>query len=177
MTKKRIAVDIEVLRYWFTYEPDTGLVRWRVKPKGQRRQAGDVAGNVDKIYGYVQIRLDYQKLYGHRVAWALHHGEWPNGEIDHINLNRGDNRITNLRVATHRQNMQNLPIAANKCGLPGIHKTSCGYSAKIRYHGTVHYLGHFKTAEQAHVAYVQKAQELRTEFFNEQLLLRPRKLR
>ena len=86
MTKKRIVIDIEVLRHWFTYEPDTGLVRWRVKPKGQRRQAGDVAGNVDKVYGYVQIRLDYQKLYGHRVAWALYHGHWPDDEVDHINL-------------------------------------------------------------------------------------------
>lgn len=164
MTKDKIDIPIEVIRHWFVYEPDTGLIRWRVKPKGTPRNAGDVAGNRDKQRGYIQIRLLGKKVYGHRMAWALHYGEWPQNEVDHINLNRSDNRIANLRAVTHQQNMLNLPKKASQVGLTGVYRTKSGFMAQTNFSGRRYYIGHYKTAAEAKEAYNAKLVELRGEF-------------
>ena len=164
MSKKDQTLPIQVLRDCLLYDCETGLIYWKIKPAGTRRVAGDVAGNVDKQRGYVQIRLLGKKMYGHRVAWALHYGEWPNAEVDHINLNKSDNRLNNLRLVTHQQNLWNQPRRPSKVGRKGVYRTKSGFMAQIKHMKKTIYIGHFATEDEASDAYEKKASELRGAF-------------
>lgn len=71
--------------------------------------------------GYVTIRISGKSYLGHRLAYLLTHGRWPIGEIDHINGNKGDNRITNLREVTRQQNTFNVARrSTNTSGYKGV---------------------------------------------------------
>jgi HNH endonuclease/AP2 domain len=72
-----------------------------------RIRAGSIAGSVNCVTGYWRIKHNHKNLQAHRVVWYLHHQEWPSHEIDHINGNKNDNRIENLRIATRSQNLRN----------------------------------------------------------------------
>jgi hypothetical protein len=93
------------LKQILDYDQNTGVFRWATR-KCQRKRAGEIAGSVSNK-GYVMIGIDYKKYSAHRLAWLYVHGDWPAGEIDHINRDRTDNRISNLRVATRRQQIEN----------------------------------------------------------------------
>jgi hypothetical protein len=86
-----------------------------------------------------------RKIHAARLAWLYVHGERPAGEIDHINGNRADNRIANLRIATRSQN------CANKKGVSGVtwHKRQKKWHARIKRHGQLHHIGSFSTYEEA----------------------------
>lgn len=136
------------------YEPDTGLFFWRVNRRGQKKQ-GDKAGGVSASTGYIYIGLGNRKRYAaHRLAWLCTHGEWPDGEIDHINGVRSDNRIVNLRVVTPAANRQNMQKARGQVGLLGVRRNGKRFSALIKLDYKSHYLGTFDTPEEAHQAYV-----------------------
>lgn len=96
---------INDLRQLLEYDPITGTIRWKVTVHRSKRRAGDIAGG-RATAGYAHITVQHRILYSHRVAWALHYGYWPI-TLDHINRNRLDNRICNLREATQSQNMAN----------------------------------------------------------------------
>ena len=89
----------ELLTVW-TYDPNSGNFYWTHSFKGYRK--GTKAGSNKGLY----IELAYRggRYYAHRVAWAFVHGEWPKQFIDHINANKLDNRISNLRAASRSQN-------------------------------------------------------------------------
>lgn len=137
LTQKRLK---ELLHY----DPENGVFTWI----GVRR--GHARGHVPRCYqrGYLVVVVDQKRHYGHRLAWLYVHGVWPE-HIDHINRKRGDNRLTNLRTATKKQNRANL-AAANKLGVKGVRKTRSGkFEAKINYDGKQRYLGTFTTVEEA----------------------------
>lgn len=94
----------ERVRSLLDYDESSGILRWRTRRSNMA--AGSVAGTLDGR-GYRIIRIDgaYQKA--HRVVWLYVHGSWPELEIDHINGDRDDNRIANLRQATVSENQQN----------------------------------------------------------------------
>lgn len=103
--------------------------------------------------GYIRIRINGVKYKAHRLAWFCYHGQWPDGDIDHINGVRHDNRIANLRVVTNKQNHENR-LAANRnnsTGLRGVslHKKTGKYKAHIRHNGVLYYLGLYATPELA----------------------------
>src|ERR1019366_3934979 len=104
----------EVLRY----VPETGLFTWLMK-RGSRA-AGSVAGTL-RSDGYIQIRLDGDAYLGHRLAWFYQTGSWPTPECDHQDLDKTNNRWTNLREATKSQNKANVnrPIS-NTSGAKGV---------------------------------------------------------
>lgn len=85
------------------YNPDTGEFFWQVTRSTVR--AGDEAGWVSPR-GYIRISIDGKRYYAHQIAWLLHHGTIPM-QLDHINRDKGDNRIENLRICDHAQNQTN----------------------------------------------------------------------
>jgi hypothetical protein len=100
-------LPIETLQRLFRYEPETGNVYWIAEGKGRIKKKA--AGTVVKA-GYIGIMIDGKRYYAHRIAWALHHGEHPVDQLDHINGIKIDNRIVNLREATNSQNGKNLSL-------------------------------------------------------------------
>jgi HNH endonuclease len=91
----------------------------------------------------------------HCIAWLLHYGNWPQSEIDHINLIKIDNRICNLREATRQQNVWNSPLRSdNTTGYKGVTATKSGkFEAGIKVNGKKKHLGTFDTELAAHAAY------------------------
>jgi hypothetical protein len=90
----------------------------------------------------------------HRLAWFYVHGRWPNPGIDHINGQKGDNRICNLREANSSQNAQNQTLRKdNVCGHPGVQAMGGKWRARIRLNGISHELGYYEDIEDAAFAY------------------------
>lgn len=140
------------------FNPETGVFVWK-KPTSNRVRAGRVAGRVTVI-GYVAIGI-YGKLYSaHRLAWLWVYGEWPKNELDHIDHNRQNNAINNLRNVTRSQNNENRITAQsnNIVGLLGVSflKDTRKYQARIQINGKQKKIGYFPTAEEAHAAYVKE---------------------
>lgn len=138
-----------------TYEPATGILRWAVSGRGI--QKGAIAGS-RTAEGYAQVRVGFKTHRAHRLAWFLAHGAWPEGEIDHINGDRADNRLSNLRVVDRTGNSQNRrgPQKNNKSGLQGICwvKHAKRWRAQIMARKVMHRLGYFDSPEAAHAAYM-----------------------
>lgn len=140
-------LSAETLRARLDYDPQTGIFRWR--------KNGDPAGCVCKTNGYVLIGLDKRTYKAHRLAWLYVHGAWPCGDIDHINRNRSDNRIANLREATRSQNIANSTWEKpNATGLRGVRFVGKKWSARIKKEYREIKLGLFDSPEEAHAAYV-----------------------
>ena len=105
----------EQLREQIHYEPTSGRLTW----KGNKGGA-EVGCHTNE--GYRHFRFGAVTIRSHRAAWAMHYGEWPSGQIDHINGIRDDNRIANLRVVSVKQNCQNRRRNANNSsGQTGVH--------------------------------------------------------
>jgi hypothetical protein len=153
--------SIERLRELLSYSPDTGEFFWRGNLKGSARIGGR-AGSFNHS-GYRRVCIDGRDLMLHRVAWAMTYGRWPGSMIDHLNGNRADNRIENLREADAGMNMQNRRRAAvhNQTGILGAHKTQSGrFRAKITLNGLQMIVGTFDTPEEAHSAYLEAKRQL-----------------
>lgn len=149
-------LTVDEVRSRLDYEPHTGRLVWK-KCRNSLR-IGTEARCLD-VGGYVQVNIAGTLCKGHRLAWLIHHGEWPRGDIDHINGVRNDNRIANLRVVTNALNCQNKRSTKNKTGLMGVHLHR-GYRAKIQVNRKQIHLGRFDTPEEAHEAYIQAKRRL-----------------
>ena len=150
----------EQLRELMHYDRDTGIFTRKVSAASNAR-AGDVVGTLMQT-GYLFAGINYKYHLLHRLAWLYIYGEWPKEQLDHINRIRTDNRICNLREATHTQNARNLSKARNNTsGHPGVHWRSdrAKWWALIESEGQKHYLGCYNTIEEAIAA--RKAGELR----------------
>ena len=147
-------MNVETLRELLSYNPETGDLFWNIRMSDKVR-SGDKAGSKRKD-GYIAINVRGFRLTAHRVAWAIHTGEWPKRNIDHINGNPGDNRIANLRDVSQRENIQNLYKAKshNKVGFLGVSRDKNKFSARIVVDGKQIRLGRFKTPEEAHATYI-----------------------
>jgi hypothetical protein len=132
------------------YDPDTGKLFWK-ESRGVVAK-GDEAGRLHHK-GYVQVGVNGRRYLAHRVAWLLTHGEWPEGQIDHINGVRDDNRISNLRVVTHRGNQQNRKEHRHN-RLVGATFICGRWQSQIQIDGKRIYIGLFDTEQEAHEAYI-----------------------
>lgn len=150
MTKEKI------LSY-FEYRKDRGELVWKNHRSGkfQKRLVGQVAGASNKR-GYVSVQLEGKKIKLHRLIWFLEKGQWP-AEIDHIDGNKKNNRIENLRPATRRSNMQNRK-SHREGRLAGSywHKKARAWAAQITVKGKRIYLGLHPTEADAHRAYLNR---------------------
>lgn len=162
---RRGAIPIARVRELLDYEPETGFFRWKVKRR-HGISVGHIAGS-ENSSGYIQITIDGRLYVAHRIAWVWVHGSEPPDEIDHINGVRDDNRIANLRAATHRQNSQNRSRRRdNESGFKGVHlhRKSGRWRALIYSNGRNIHLGLFATREKAYAAYVAAARQLFGDF-------------
>jgi hypothetical protein len=148
-------LSIEYLRQIFSCDPDRGLLIW--EKDSSRRGAGRVAGCKSKD-GYIVVGHNGRQYRAHRIIWALHHGEWPAGDLDHINCDKADNRIDNLRVCDDTQNQHNVPARVGSSKHKGVDLHKGLWRARIRPgDGTRLDLGYFKTEEEAAEAYRKAA--------------------
>src|SRR5574343_1088335 len=156
MTSKTLTP--ERLRELLSYDPETGVFRWKTtKPRSSARP-GDIAGSVDN--GYRFISVDRARHCAHRLAWLYVYGEMPRRMIDHIDGNRGNNAIENLRDVSRSVNGQNQKRAQshNALGMLGVTRLAGSrrrpYQAYITVGGKPKYLGVFATADEAGAAYI-----------------------
>lgn len=163
ITPGHLLPSAEVLRSLFNYDPDTGVLTWKIKPLGGRRQVGDVAGYIHST-GYWWVGVRRRHLKAHRVIWCWMTGEWPVDEVDHINRNSLDNRWANLRQSNRWQNNHNMSRRTNRLGLKGVTRRGNRYMAVITVNGRYMYLGLFADVEDAIRAYDTAAVEHLGEF-------------
>jgi hypothetical protein len=151
MAVKDSILTLERLKELLHYDPETGIFTRRITRRGV--PAGQVAGSVSGD-GHLRAKLDNLPYLCHRLAWFYVNGTWPT-LIDHINGDPKDNRIANLRDASHAVNMQNRqrPHKNNRSGFLGIRFIANRWRASISLNGKVHNLGRYKTPEEAQAAY------------------------
>jgi hypothetical protein len=151
------------LKELFLYHPETGVFVWRVSPC-PRVKIGDVAGGIGHT-GYRQIQVNRRFYLAHRLAWLYTTALWPKDQIDHINGDRADNRILNLREATSQENNRNMKARGSISGFKGVYRARRKWRARIRINRKIKNLGYFDTREEAARAYESKAKELFGAFY------------
>ncbi len=149
-------VSAEYVRSVLRYDPWSGVMRWRVSP-AQVVPKGSIAGTPHKL-GYVMISIKRYKYCAHRLAWLYMRGKWPLKEVDHINLDKSDNRWVNLRSSSRHDNCMNAKARrTNKCGFKGVYQRGDRFQAFISIRGKRTNLGIHDTPEEAHAAYITAA--------------------
>jgi hypothetical protein len=158
-----MALTAERVRQLLNYDPASGAFTWRVSPRARKR-AGDEAGSIDGRY--LRLQINQTRYAAHRVAWLIMTGDWPSGEIDHIDRNPFNNSWSNLRLCTPSQNAANRTKRCNnRSGLKGVSLCQNGkWYASIKKDGRSRNLGYFTSKEDAHAAYCAAATTLFGEF-------------
>jgi len=158
---------IEELKELLHYEPDTGLFRWKINV-GKKIKANNVAGSLHSL-GYIHVTINQKIFKAHRLAWALYYNQDPGGmQIDHIDKNKSNNKIINLRLANHVSNGANAgPRKNNKLGVKGVHYEGSKFITQIKKNGKKYYLGSYDTIEEASNVHWAAAEELYGEFAHE----------
>ncbi len=146
--------EVELLAN-YTYEPELGIVK---------NKKGDKVGSYTQTYGRLTYKGKTYKI--SRLAFLLTYGYWPKGEVDHINGDKHDDRFTNLRECSRKDNAKNRgTYVNNSLGVKGVYLDRGKYiRAKIQKDGKPFNLGTFKTVEEAKAAYNKASKELHKEF-------------
>jgi len=128
-------MDYETAKELFDYDPETGILIWRVRPCiNSHVKIGDIAGSMHNG-GYRKVKFKGKMYLAHRVIWIILTGKWPENYIDHKNGIRDDNILCNLRAATRGENSQNVKSHSNT-GISGVHLRKDGrYLANLRLDG------------------------------------------
>ena len=153
------SITPEVLRQLLSYNPVSGKLFW-LRRNGDEKAtkifnalfAGKEAFTYRMGKKHLQGRILRHGFLAHRVAWAIYHGEWPKGQIDHINGNHIDNRIENLRDVDGADNQKNMKLnAKNTSGASGVNwdQRRKLWRARIKANGREVHLGRFKTFDEA----------------------------
>ncbi len=160
------------------YEPETGKLFWLHRPRemfaSQRacstwnaRFSGKEALTATGTYGYRVGNVDYKLCAAHRVIWAMVHGYWPADDIDHVNGDRSDNRLANLREASRSENLCNRGMSPlNTSGHKGVyfHEKTQKWRAHIKKDGKFRFLGCFDALDDALAARSSSALRLHGDF-------------
>ena len=165
MSQSKPLPPVELLREVFDYNPQNGKLTWRKSP-APNIKVGSHAGCCG--CGYYQVKLQGRKHMVHRLIWCIVSGEDPGKlEIDHINGNKIDNRLCNLRLANRSENVCNIGLRVdNNSGCKGVswHKSHKAWRASIQKERKWCHLGYFATIEEAHAAYMFASANLHGDF-------------
>lgn len=153
-------MDADTLRAILYYSPESGAFT-RLVSTSNSAKVGEAAGSKTKN-GYTEMSVLGRRYYAHRLAWLHMHGSWPKGQIDHIDGNRSNNGIANLRDVTCAVNVQNKKIAQSNSthGFLGAKRSGKRWSARIHVNGQQHHIGCYDTPEEAHAAYISEKRRL-----------------
>ncbi len=138
-----------MLRNTIEYDPSTGLFKWKHIRSNRCFKGWFQGHSTSNGYRVVNIRGVIYRL--HRVAWLLYYGYWPINEIDHVDGNRSNNRINNLRDVNDQQQSMNRKLnKRNRTGVSGVRLLSNGkYDVRINVKGVRKQLGTFNTLVEA----------------------------
>ena len=156
---------LDLVDEWLTYLPKEGEFVWRKKPN-RRIRIGSYAGSLRED-GYVNVRLEGTSYMVHRLVFLKEHRRWPTEILDHIDTDRRNNRIDNLRECDHGQNLCNRGAQVNNTsGYKGVARCSrnTGWVSRIHVHGKTTYLGTFNTRKEASRAYMEAAKQYHGDF-------------
>jgi hypothetical protein len=160
--KLKILPTQAFLHEWFHYDPETGLFTWK-KKTGKEFIGARAGTNAEGAYSIIRVP-GFGPIYTHRLAWVFVHGLTIGGaEIDHRDGNPSNNAIGNLRLATRCQQLMNKKSQSNsssgfKGAFPNPGSKSKPWRSYIQLVGKKQvYLGSFRTAQEAHEAYVRAA--------------------
>lgn len=150
----------EVARARLSYDAVAGQFTWLVTASSAA-VAGNRAGSKSRN-GYIRIAIDGRRYLAHRLAWLMTHGEWPRGQIDHINGVRDDNRIANLRDVSAFVNQQNRHRAQGSNRFPWVHwkRSENRWRGCFRVNGRDVTVGHFRDPEAAYAAVLMKRRQM-----------------
>jgi hypothetical protein len=158
-------MSLDTIKDYLSYDSETGEFRWIKKPKRSNglMVVGGLAGCVHKVLGYHFVSFGGTSYYAHRLAWWWVHGEMPAEQVDHINGNRADNRIANLRpVSIQKNRMNKCKQSNNTSGYKGVYyrKDTGKWSAQIGMKGNITRLGCYNCPTLAALAYDKAAREM-----------------
>lgn len=143
-------MDQARLKELLSYNPESGVFTW-IQDRG-KCQKGDVASGTN-CNGYRSIRLDYVRYPMHRLAWLYVHGKFPENFIDHINMDKSDNRLCNLRPVTNSQNMMNSvrkgQVTTSRWKGVSWISGKKKWKATVNANGVKHWLGYFNDEREA----------------------------
>lgn len=152
----------EELKKQLTYDEKSGVFNFNINKGGMKK--GDIAGYTQKD-GYIAISVNGKQYKAHRLAWLYVYGYLPNHHLDHINMIKDDNRLSNLREATRSQNHMNRSVYSNnKLGVKGVHMVGKKYRALIKKDGKQICLGIFDSLSKARQTYKQASKKMHGEF-------------
>lgn len=153
------------LKQQLRYDENSGVFIWIKVKKNSPIKVGAIAGGYPKSGAYSNIQIDGKKYLTHRLAWFYVYGKFPDGELDHINGNKQDNRIINIREATRSQNMANTRTRKDSfSGIKGVRALGNRWIANIFINRKPKYLGAFDTKEEAAKAFQEYANKVYGEF-------------
>ncbi len=138
-----LTLDVSLLRKLFKYNKRTGVLSWR---KRDRNLTGVEAGGIDRRIGYRRVNIKHRLYLAHRIILAIVNGSWPSEQVDHINGNRSDNRLSNLRTVSRDENLLNKSMYSNnKTGVTGVnwHKQHRKWYVGIRANKKSKFVGLF----------------------------------
>lgn len=152
----------ERVREVFDYNPETGLLFWKVS-LGDKCVVGQPTSQRPSKIGYLRVRLDGVLYYAHQLIWLHYYGVWPTPQVDHKNTVRHENWVANLRLSTHSQNMMNRRVNSNnKTGIKGVcwDLKAKKFIAQIQKDGERFRIGYFDKKEDAGTAYAAESDRL-----------------
>lgn len=156
------------LKEVLSYDENTGLFTWVKVNKLCRVKVGDLSSQKETSGGYLKISVDGKTYYAHRLAWFYVYGYFPESNIDHINGNRKDNRIANLRDVSQQLNAQNETASRsnNTSGFKGVSwsRHANSWCAGITLDGKRKHLGYFKDPVLASQYYLETKRKLHEGF-------------
>lgn len=156
----RLHLDINELIELFEYNKDSGVIKWKIA-QGSKK-AGSIAGRFNE--GRIDVTYKKRHYKAHRIAWAIFYGNWPCGEIDHIDGNALNNAIENLRDVSKTVNMQNRKKSTmnNSSQRLGVswHAKDQKWRARITIDGKQKWLGNFDSPDDAFQRYLSEKRKM-----------------